>query len=333
MKGPTATAESRGGNDWDQAALLVQRLTDAGFDAEIVSGDVEIPLDEVQAWIGATDPTAVEPILEAAFGGNATQGWLNGKPSITFNHAWVQVTAPTSTGLDTIDLDPSWKFKNYQDGIDLNVDFDEFDFIAQAGTFFDDNDSKQGKELLARELPLEYFEGRLMDGIVADANLRGSSLADVPYDGPTDQQLFIEPPDWEYATSAPVEHGTLESILLDMQDSEDFTHRVRIALGTSPSTTVWDWEGSLAQYALSGIVIENRISGANFDSTLIVDGQDERISSPLSSATTYHLYVTFLSPGGTPYVIDTVVAPDETLAVALGVNQRQTKMEGLIKTI
>ena len=118
MKGIQATAETKAGNDWDLAALLVDRLDAAGFQSQIVFGKVDVPTKEVAQWLGIrTDGMTVAAMQAAALKvlGNVVDAGavpVNGEVSIRFKHALVRVTVPTATGLTAVHLDPSWKFKN-----------------------------------------------------------------------------------------------------------------------------------------------------------------------------------------------------------------------------
>lgn len=52
LKGPVATLRSGGGNDYDQAALLVSMLRRAGYRARFVRGRISIASDRAAAWTG-----------------------------------------------------------------------------------------------------------------------------------------------------------------------------------------------------------------------------------------------------------------------------------------
>jgi RHS repeat-associated protein len=218
MKGIEATAETKAGNPWDQAALLVDRLEAAGFEADIASGQVRVPYDAAQQWTGTTSPAAAYAVIKGTLDGNATYT----STYIQFKHAWVRAKVPTTSGLAWVDLDPSWKFKDYQPGIDLSGltspqgIFNEFDYLAQEGN----------------QLPVEYFEDKVMEYLVAhDEN---ASLADVPYDGPIIQRQFSAIPvglgEGVTTVGTPATYPNFQAIIDNPTWRDALTHRATISL-------------------------------------------------------------------------------------------------------
>src|SRR5262249_2725741 len=143
--------------------------------------------------------------------------------SITFDHAWVRALVPTKDGLTKLDLDPSWKFKDYQSGIsiatltDFNNDafhnglFDEFKYLDK--TVVEDNTSSLGFRILP-DTPLDFFESEMQQWLVETHP--GLSLADVPYDGPIRDRVVDVLPfaPWGGGNSiGAVEEGKLSDIL------------------------------------------------------------------------------------------------------------------------
>ncbi len=177
MKGATATEETKGGNAWDEANLLVKKLEGAGLgiDAKYVLGTLTKPANEVANWLGVKDVTAAQAVLN-----QAKIVWQPDGGMITFEHAWVKVGA--------IELDPSWKFKALPD-----VDRTDIDAIPTALKF---DDAARDEYLLQirRELPYEYFEGKVKDYLRSKPALDEVGLADVPYDGPIIAKQFDEFP-------------------------------------------------------------------------------------------------------------------------------------------
>ena len=238
MKGIEATAETKAGNDWDQAALLVDRLEEAGFEADIASGQISVPFAVAQAWTGTRSPSAAFAVVRSTLDGNATVVGGN----IQFLHAWVQAKLPTATGFSSVNVDPSWKFKDLQAGIDLSGltsdqgIFDEFDYLAQY------SDPTQDPN----QLPVEYLEDRVMEYLV-DNGINGS-LADVPYDGPIIQQQFSTVPvGWGEGAATIGSRTTYENfqaIVGNPTWRDALTHQVTISL---------DRES-----------VDNRVSGLDF---------------------------------------------------------------------
>jgi len=306
-KGVEATAQTESGNPWDQSALLVARLRAAGFgDAEIVSGTIEVPLEIIQDWIGAptsllgaNPENALKTIVEAASGNTAT---LVGTTAIRFSHAWVEVQAPTATGLQDIFLDPSWKFKNRQPGIlaasagDLLVPFDPFDYLTE--------------ERL--ETPLEYYEDRVMEYLVE--NQTGASLADVPYDGPIATQQFRQIPAGMgsgvivVSPGAVLRHGSLDEIWASSTTATALTHRALLTLtrlssdGTRDGDLLLQEELIVPQSALRTITVTTSI-GSNPQLHLGADilqgigAQTITASGDLLTGEQYEIAIKHLNPG------------------------------------
>ena len=202
MKGIEATAQTKAGNDWDQAALLVDRLEpdvngpSEGQRAKIATGKVLVEPSAAKEWIGTTTAGAALNIISASLDGGADAS--NGE--YRFKHAWVRALVPTIDGMKWIDVDPSWKFKDRQPsetvdltnvapgtngapgytpptfgiaGRDTRGTYDEFGYLANGGT---------------SQLPVEWYEDQVMKYLVDTG--KNKSLADVPYDGPIIQKQF-----------------------------------------------------------------------------------------------------------------------------------------------
>lgn len=114
MKGAEATADTLGGNPWDQATLLSDRLAAAHLPNNIVRGRVSAPTTQVMDWLGVTHPKNAEALLKAGMGANPV---FSGSPEIgqriTFDHVWVELQGANGNQ----HLDPSWKFRHLQSGI------------------------------------------------------------------------------------------------------------------------------------------------------------------------------------------------------------------------
>ena len=244
MKGIEATDQTKAGNPFDQAALLVDRLDALGFDADIAIGTIDADWQVVRDWIGAPDnqlvqgaeQTSVLNVIQAAFDPDATSVGTD----IRFDHAWVQVIAPTSTGLSTVNpvyLDPSWKFKDRQPGILADT--------VNGGLPIDDDFITSYLSELRDESAVEYFENNLVDhmrsgdpGFVYPDN-PGISHSDIPYDGPIHQKSFSDIP--VAFTSADVDvfqdglhplnfYSDLADIIQTPAVSKEWTHRVELDL-------------------------------------------------------------------------------------------------------
>ncbi|WP_428304807.1 RHS repeat-associated core domain-containing protein [Lacipirellula sp.] len=322
MKGVEATRQTKAGNDWDQAGLLEARLQALPFmassDVKIVSANVRVSVAELQKWLGVSTPTAVYRAISATMDSNvkaynasnteisepttsAAEAPFNASvATIEFKHAWVRASVPISSGIQSIDLDPSWKFKERQDGIPLPTaanlnggdhtsagQFDEFDFLAL--------DPRTD-----HRLPLEFFEDQAMEWLMV--NQPGKSLADVPRREVIVTRQFSQVPSGLGAgvvvvdrnSSGTYDLGDLDqySSLVSIADpanasSDALTHRVIITM-KSGSTVRWTQELAVPIYSLDSIVVSStstplsvnnsnadlayRSTGGPYFSRLIVNG-------------------------------------------------------------
>jgi len=170
MKGAAATLRTRAGNAWDQSALLVAALDEAGVYARFASAQVDADPQQVMDWLGVKDPAKAAHVLaNAQLGGQLHT--VNGEPvSVHFDHAWVEAFLPEAgASHGWKDMDPSWKFRDFREGVEnllADVPFDEAGFLSEPRI----------------ELPFEYYENQVAAYLTA--NVPGVSLADVGYNGP-----------------------------------------------------------------------------------------------------------------------------------------------------
>ncbi|MEQ8846533.1 RHS repeat-associated core domain-containing protein [Botrimarina sp.] len=212
MKGPQATAETGAGNPWDQAALLVQRYEEKGYNADIAFHDARAPWEKVRDWIGldAESPYITQAqtltVLKNVFDKDAT---ANGGDLI-FRHAMVKVLAPGPTGLTDYYVDPSWKFKDRQDNppVDLTfapTNYNEAEPTAgrtARGTFDEFGYLRNADR---NQLPIEWYAEQVQAYL---AEVAGDlTVADLAYDGPIRQQRFDVLPGVPVGSSLPVHDG------------------------------------------------------------------------------------------------------------------------------
>lgn len=130
-KGPYLTLHERSGNDFDQAALLIELLHAAGFtDAKFRYGTIQVsaPQDRVNmaSWLGTDNDIQIMAQTLASGGlpvvANAT--------IVQFEHIWVEVTV----GGSLRSLDPSFKPTTKFSTIDLDaaMDFTEAGVLSAA---------------------------------------------------------------------------------------------------------------------------------------------------------------------------------------------------------
>ena len=133
LKGPYLTWQERAGNDFDQAALLVELLRAAGYSANYRYGLASVAtsdpqsLEDLAAWLG-TEP-APDLIVNTLANGGVPLAWYSNR--IDFDHVWVEVTIDGNT----VSLDPSFKLSTHIAGIDLDaaMGFSEAGLLAAAG--------------------------------------------------------------------------------------------------------------------------------------------------------------------------------------------------------
>jgi transglutaminase-like putative cysteine protease len=108
MKGPLGSLLDQGGAAWDQCSLLVALLTQAGYTAEFVLGQIKLTTAQFDAWFG-TD-SLINSYCCYYYAQNAnipcdTPTETGGVWSMIMAHVWVQVVV----GENTYVLDPSYK--------------------------------------------------------------------------------------------------------------------------------------------------------------------------------------------------------------------------------
>ncbi len=132
LKGPSLTLKERSGNDFDQAAVLVELLYAAGFSASYQYGSMDIPVSaanglDMAHWLGTeADATIIGGFI--ASGGIPA---VNYGTSMKMDRLWV-VAHINGTN---VALDPAFKPSNQQIGINLAtaMGYDQAELLAAAG--------------------------------------------------------------------------------------------------------------------------------------------------------------------------------------------------------
>jgi RHS repeat-associated protein len=198
-KGALGTLWSGRGNDLDQASLLIGLLRARGFKARYVIGVVDVPMAQAMTWADAPNPLAAHNGFFAAYcwGRYDAPACATGRfvfnptnnTSIRMEHAWVEVESKAAyRGLAVgegdliwIPLDPSWKQKDYQEGIaDIPVGDELPDGSCPSGVLCFPYDDYYAQ--IDPRLPSEIWEQQIREWLAA--NQPGKTLADIPYDGP-----------------------------------------------------------------------------------------------------------------------------------------------------
>ncbi|HAD04830.1 MAG TPA: transglutaminase, partial [Desulfuromonas sp.] len=144
IQGAQLTLETRQGNAFDTASLLVALLRASGVHARYVMGTVVLPIGKIQNWAGGfTDPLAALDFMSS--GGIPTTALLEGGKvtQARFEHVWVEAWIDyfpsrgarhqNGQGEMWIPLDASFKQYAYTQGLDLQsaVPFDAQTFVDQ----------------------------------------------------------------------------------------------------------------------------------------------------------------------------------------------------------
>jgi len=142
IQGAQMTLETKMGNAFDTASLLIALLRASGISARYVYGTVEIPIDKAMNWVGGvTDPKMAGTVF--ATNGAPVKNLISGGTikAVQLEHVWVKAFvdyipsrgAVHKQGDTWIPLDPSFKQYTYTQGIDIKsaVPFDAQAFATQ----------------------------------------------------------------------------------------------------------------------------------------------------------------------------------------------------------
>ena len=223
MKGPLAVLQTGAGNEWDTDSLLVQLYAQAGVTGlQYVTTTVTESVGTLELWLGVTAANAVGNVLaDGGFNpvGQATGGNIT---SFQFVHTWLEktnVTIPGVTGTQTIYLDPTWKFRDFQAGVSgllTAVPFNEQDYLSQ----------------IRSETTCEYYEDEVRSYLAAnDPNV---TIADVPYDGPIHPQVLTALP---IVCQHPNQTGTAEWDSADSPTPAAYTYSVQLSVAVPQGST------------------------------------------------------------------------------------------------
>lgn len=121
------------GNPWDQCQLMVDLLTEAGYTASFVFGDLDLSNDEIAAWLGTDSSNIYNAYYVLQRGGIPCEAvWTGTEWRMTLSHIWVKVT------IDSTDyyFDPSYKSYTSTSGINLGtaMGYSRSSLIAAAET-------------------------------------------------------------------------------------------------------------------------------------------------------------------------------------------------------
>lgn len=130
IQGSDYTLQTLRGNDIDQASLLIALLRAANIPAHYVYGTIQVPIDQVENWVGGvTDPNAALDLMGQ--GGIPTLGLAQGGviKFAQLEHVWVEAQlgftpgrgVKTNAGTTWVPMDASFKQYAFSDGMALST--------------------------------------------------------------------------------------------------------------------------------------------------------------------------------------------------------------------
>ena len=222
-KGAAETLRQRGGNDTDQASLLIALLRAAGVPSRYVQASVDIPVEAFESWWASKDIESVRATMSAeGMNGSLVQNGAAVRKTHIYVEAYVPYGKYRGTGQgDTepiwVRLDPSFALHQIDDGSDYvdDLDFDVDIFFA---------DHIAGFTALT---PIEAFEAEIQAWL--DVNQPGSAVADgLRVVDPVPQALGLLP------ASLPYDIVTENAAFAELFDQQRY--KIRFELVGTPGT-------------------------------------------------------------------------------------------------
>lgn len=163
-KGAQQTLDHKGGNDYDQASLLIALLRVSGLPARYARGTIEMPIDRAKNWLGIQDAANAASILATAGMGGTLMLMGSDTVAIRCQRVWVEAYIPfanyrgainDSTGKMWVTIDPVFKQYEYDYGINLpaEIGFDAEGFVQDYYSSFH------------AETPVDVFRQMLLDSL------------------------------------------------------------------------------------------------------------------------------------------------------------------------
>jgi len=271
LKGAMGTLVAKSGNDTDQASLLIALFRASNIPARYVRGTASVEKQRALNWLGAKDPEAAKAIL--SMGKFPSVSYNATSQEVSFRHTWVEACVPyahyrgarmDNAGHRWIPLDPSFKEKSYQDGIQSNVEFDYATYLAKR----------------TPSLPSEAYEQQVEAYIkTVGPNYGNNTLEDVPYQGrQVPLKVDILPASLPFNVAAFTAWGTgLTAETAELPDA----HRYKLAVtvkngaGVQLATTTL----SLPETILSRLTLSFKGSTTSYQNSLNAWLTDNKISS------------------------------------------------------
>ncbi|ATG92605.1 RHS repeat-associated core domain-containing protein [Methylomonas koyamae] len=229
LKGPYLTLKERSGNDFDQAAVLVELLRAAGYTANYQYGSMSIPLsaannNDMAHWLGTdADASRIGNIIGS--GGIPATVYTGSNAYVAMDRVWVVANINSAN----IALDPAFKSSDKQGGINLAtaMGYDKTALLSAAGGLLGTdsiqnlNSANLNGELndlttqLVSQLKQNYPNAFVRD-IIGGLNIvpdQSSSLpAGLPFAGTPTQTAWAEIPAG-YIHTVRLQHGAIDTTL------------------------------------------------------------------------------------------------------------------------
>lgn len=156
-KGASGTLDSLGGNDLDQASLLIAMLRHQGYEAEYVKGDILLTEEQALSLTGADSFKQAADVLASA--GTPVTRLMRGEEIVYLRveHVWVRANLPftdyrgagnAAGDLVWIDLDTG--IKDYEAVTNIYDTLDEEGFSEQIQSITESGDTEQLETLLSK---------------------------------------------------------------------------------------------------------------------------------------------------------------------------------------
>jgi hypothetical protein len=175
MQSADTTLNTKRGNAFDIATLLVATLRAAGIPARYVYGSIQVPAERVMNWVGGVKtPAAALSLLNQ--GGIPSIGLTEGGQIkyIKMEHVWVQAFVDNTPSRGAVNKNPNtWipmdaSYKQYQQiqGMDIakNVLFDTQTFVGQLKTSMTGNENEgwvKGIDQTLVQSALQNYQSRV----------------------------------------------------------------------------------------------------------------------------------------------------------------------------
>ena len=202
IQGSDLTLQTRRGNAFDTASLLIALLRTSNIPARYAYGTIKVPADQVMNWVGGVKtPEAAQNLLGQ--GDIPTVGIVSGGKIATFKmeHVWVEAFvdyipsrgAKHKVGDTWVSLDAAFKQYQYTDGMDVKaavpLDVQHLQDQIQTGATMNDSEGwVQNLNSTLLKTALTDYQSRIQTYI--DSQKPNATLSDVLGDKKIIEQQF-----------------------------------------------------------------------------------------------------------------------------------------------